>query len=332
MATSLSTTLSTMRAAVIHHAGPPSVLKIQSRPIPVPQRGQVLIRVKAFGLNRSEMYTRLGHSPGLTFPLILGIEAVGVVEDAPGNEFLKDDIVATAMGGMRRNFDGGYAEYTCVPAGQVQRITANVPWEVLGALPELMQTTWGSLYTSLRLQKDDHLLIRGGTTSVGLAAAALAKGNCAFVAATTRNPAREKLLRDSGADDVFVDDGAIVAEVKKRHPAGFSKVLELVGITTLKDSIQCTNAQGLVCMTGIVGGKWSMEEFNPFEVIKTSVGLTVYSGNAEAFMKTPINEIAQRVVEGTLKVPSKVFRLDQIAKAHQCMDESMACGKIVVLP
>ena len=104
-----------MKAAVIHEPGGPEVLKIETRPVPTPKAGEVLIRVKAFGLNRSELFTRQGLSPGVIFPRILGIEAVGLIEEAPGAEFNKGDIVATAMGGMGRKFDGGYAEYTCVP-------------------------------------------------------------------------------------------------------------------------------------------------------------------------------------------------------------------------
>jgi NADPH:quinone reductase-like Zn-dependent oxidoreductase len=108
-----------MKAAMIYEAGGPEVLKVESRPIPAPRAGEVLIRVKAFGLNRSELFTRQGHSPGVAFPRILGIEAVGLVEEAPGGEFRQGDVVATAIGGMGRQFDGGYAEYTCVPATQV---------------------------------------------------------------------------------------------------------------------------------------------------------------------------------------------------------------------
>src|SRR5258708_19669098 len=118
--------MSTMKAAVIHEAGGPEVLKIESLPIPTPQAGEVLIRIKAFGLNRSELFTRQGHSPGVRFPRVLGIEAVGVVEEAPGGNFQKGDVVATAMGGMGRQFDGGYAEYTCVPEGQVQVLPTNL--------------------------------------------------------------------------------------------------------------------------------------------------------------------------------------------------------------
>src|ERR1700752_5316470 len=121
-----------MKAAVIRTAGGPEVLKIESLPIPEPESDQVLIRVKAFGLNRSELFTRQGHSPNVKFPRVLGIEAVGLVEEAPGGEFRKGDIVATAMGGLGRQFDGGYAKYTCVPAKQVQVIKTELPWETLG--------------------------------------------------------------------------------------------------------------------------------------------------------------------------------------------------------
>src|SRR5271170_6931298 len=141
----------TMKAAVIREAGGPEVLKIEELPIPKPKNGEVLIRVKAFGLNRSELFTRQGHSPDVKFPRVLGIEAVGLVEAAPSGEFDKGDAVATAMGGLGRQFDGGYAEYTCVSAAQVQTIKTTLPWEVLGAIPEMLQTAWGALFTALRL-------------------------------------------------------------------------------------------------------------------------------------------------------------------------------------
>lgn len=289
-----------------------------------------LIRVKAFGLNRSEMFTRQGHSPNVKFPRILGIEAVGTVEDAPGNEFRKGDVVATAMGGLGRVFDGGYAQYTCVPATQAQVIQTQIDWETLGTIPEMLETAWGSLFRSLRLQRGDRLLIRGGTTSVGLAAAAIAKNHGAFVAATTRRSDRESLLRASGADQVFVDNGSIAEQIQSH--GSFDKVLELVGTTTFKDSLRCTKDAGVVCMTGMVGGKWSLDGFSPMDMIPTAVNLTTYSGGSEDFMSTPLEELVQQIKRGQLHIQiGRVFELDDIVEAHRYMEENKAGGKIVVL-
>ena len=321
-----------MTAAVIYEAGGPESLKLERRPVPEPADGEVLIRVRAFGLNRSELFTRQGHSPNVTFPRILGIEAVGEVAAAPGGEFAEGDIVATAMGGMGRQFDGSYAEYTMVPAHHVQKLDTTLDWKALGAIPEMLQTAWGALFRSLKLEQGDTLLVRGGTTSVGLAAAAIAKRHDVTVAATTRKPESESMLRQNGADHVFIDTGNIAEDVRTVFPCGVNKVLELVGATTLKDSLRATRSGGIVSMTGMVGNAWSFDEFSPMDVIPTAVSLTTYSGGIEDFMRTPLQELVRDIEQGVFKPKiGKVFKLEEIVDAHRTMENNTAGGKIVVL-
>ena len=321
-----------MRAVVIRGPGGPGVLQIEDKPIPEARPGWVRIRVRAIGLNRSELFTRQGHSPNVVFPRVLGIEAVGEVDDDPSGTFNKRQTVATAMGGMGRDFDGSYADYTLVPLGQVMALRTRLGWDALGALPEMVQTAHGALTTALRIASGESLLIRGGTTSVGLTAAILAKRAGLTVAATTRKPGRADMLRENGADHVFVDDGSIATDVRAVFPGGVNKVLELVGTTTLLDSLQATARHGAVAMTGMVGNSWELERFSPMAAIPTGVNLTTYSGGADDFMATPLQAYIDSVEAGQARIPAGPrFSLEEIAAAHEAMESNTAGGKIVVV-
>ncbi|SDK91447.1 NADPH:quinone reductase [Arthrobacter sp. ok362] len=227
-----------MRAVVLDGPGPAEALVIRERAIPVPRPGQVLIRVRAFGLNRSELHTRLGLAEGVTFPRVPGIEAVGEVADSPGGEFRAGQKVVTLMGGMGRVFDGGYAEYTCVPARQVIPFESELPWSVIGAIPEMLQTAHGSLTIGLDIQPGQSLLIRGGTSSVGMAAAILAKRRGLTVLASTRDEAKREALASIGVDHVLIDDGDLAVVARRIVPGGVDAALELVGTPTLRDTLR----------------------------------------------------------------------------------------------
>ena len=324
-------TPTTMRAVVLEAPGPVANLRVRQIPIPAPQPGWVRIRIHAFGLNRSELHTRLGLAEGVTFPRVPGIEATGVVDLAPGGEFEPGQPVMTMMGGMGRVFDGGYAEYTCVPAGQVIAFRSDLGWATLAALPEMLQTAYGSLTVGLDLQPGQSLLIRGGSSSVGMAAAVLAKRRGALVLATTRDPAKGHSLRAVGVDHVILDDGDVATSVRRILPDGVEAALELVGTPTLPDTLRSTRVHGVVCFTGMLSNQWTVRDFYPIDYLPRGVRLTAYSGEADDLPTEVLQAFLDDVAAGRAVVPlDRIFTLDQIQEAHTVMEQGTARGKLVV--
>lgn len=323
---------SMMRAVVLEAPGSPDALEIREVPIPEPRPGWVVIQVKSFGLNRSELHTRLGLAEGVTFPRVLGIEATGIVAAAPGGEFAVGQQVVTMMGGMGRTFDGGYAEYTCVPASQVIPFQSNLDWATLGAVPEMLQTAYGSLTVGLDMQPGQSLLIRGGTSSVGMAAAVLAKDHGLTVLSTTRRADRAAALTAIGVDHVIVDDGAIAATVREKIPGGVSCALELVGTPTLPDTLRATAVHGVVCFTGMLSNQWTVRDFYPIDYLPRGVRLTAYGGEADDLPASVLQSFLDAVAAGRLTVPlDRSYTLDEIRIAHADMEAGNATGKLVVV-
>lgn len=233
----------TMRAVVLSQPGGPERLVLSTLPLPQPRPGWVRIAVRAFGLNRSELHTRLGLSQGVTFPRVLGIGAVGVIDELPEGD--RDGSLTRGQ--------------------QVIPFSSALPWALLGAVPETLQTAHGSLGIGLDLQPGQTLLIRGGTSALGLAAATLAKNRGATVLATTRQPERAAALRAHGVDQVIVDDGQIVSAVRAVVPAGVDAALELVGTPALPDTLRATRVHGTVCFTCMLSNRWTVSDFYPID-------------------------------------------------------------------
>jgi len=321
-----------MRAIITEKPGSPEVLKLKEIQIPKLKPGWVLIKVMAFGLNRSELFTRQGHSPGVEFPRIQGIECVGEVAEDPSAELKVGQKVAAIMGEMGRAFDGGYAEYTAVPHHILFPFQSELPWEKLGAIPEMFQTVAGSLNEALEVKDEEVLLIRGGTSSIGITACQLAKFMGLKVISTTRNPASEDFLMQNGSDWVVIDDGQICQKVNDVIPQGVDKVLELVGTVTLKDSLKCCKPRGIVCMTGILGNQWTMAEFSPMGDIPSQVRLTCYGGDAENLSSAMLQEFIDLIEKGKINlVIDRTFNLEEVPEAHQYMEDNKAKGKLVVV-
>jgi NADPH:quinone reductase len=320
----------TMRAMVLSQPGGPENLVLADVPLPVPHPGWVRIEVRAFGLNRSELHTRLGLAEGVTFPRVLGIEAVGVVDECPDGRFAPGQQVATMLGGMGRVFDGGYAEFVCVPCAQVIPFESALPWATLGAIPETLQTAYGSLTIGLDLQAGQTLLIRGGTSALGLAVARLAKDSGATVLATTRQPDRASALRENGVDHVIVDDGRVAQAVHHILPNGVDAALELVGTPTLPDTLRATRVHGTVCFTGMLSNQWTVEQFYPIDYIPRGVRLTAYAGGASDLPAAVLQTYLDRVASGSISVGLvQTYALKDIAQAHADMEHNRVFGKLV---
>jgi NADPH:quinone reductase-like Zn-dependent oxidoreductase len=323
-----------VRAVVLLQPGPVDNLVLRELAMPPARDGWVRIRVEAFGLNRSELMTRLGLSgESVTYPRVLGIECAGVVDDAPaGSGLNRGQQVVALMGGMGRTYDGGYAEYTSVPLAQVIPITTDLSWDVVGALPEMIQTANGSLTVGLDLQPGQTLLIRGGTSSVGLAAAALARKIGATVLATTRQPDRLEWLRHRGIDHPLIDTGTIAAAVRELYSDGVDAALELVGTPTLPDTLRSVRVHGTVCFTGLLSNQWTVPDFYPISYLPSGVRLTAYEGNASDLSRETMQLVLDSVADGTLPVAvHRVYDgLEMVRQAHADMEDNTATGKLVV--
>lgn len=320
-----------MQAYVISEPGGPERLELRTIARPSPRDGWVLIRNRAFGLNRSEWFTRRGESPSVQFPRVLGIECAGEVVAAPGSNLPIGQRVVAMMGGMGRQFDGSYAEYVLVPQQHVFPLQTQLAWKRLAALPEMLQTVHGSLHVALEIERANNILVRGATSSIGFTAISLARSADLEVTATTRNLAKVGELKAAGAAHVIVDDGLIAHKARVIYPDGYDRVLELIGTTTLLDSLQAACRGGIVCMTGILGGGWVLKNFHPMGDVPTGVKLTSYSGEASDITCAQLQRYVSLVESGELILklgPS--FHFGKLREAHAMMDENKANGKIVI--
>lgn len=322
----------TMRAVVLDAPGPPEALTIRRMPVPEPKAGWVLIEVKAFGLNRSELHTRLGMADDVTFPRVLGIEATGIVAAAPGGEFTEGQQVMAMMGGMGRTFDGGYAEYTQVPASQVIAFSSDLDWSTLGAIPEMLQTANGSLTIGLDAQPGQSILIRGGTSSIGMATAVLAKQRGMTVFSTTRNPDKADRLSAIGVDHVLIDDGNVAEQTRAIVPHGVDNALELIGTPTLPDTLAAVRVHGVACFTGMLSNQWTVKDFYPIDYLPRGVRLSAYGGDSTDLSPAVLQGFIDSVASGQATVPiHRVYELDEIQQAHADMEDGKASGKLVVV-
>ncbi|MGT2785561.1 zinc-binding alcohol dehydrogenase family protein [Streptococcus merionis] len=316
-----------MKAIVVEAPGDTSVLQVKDVPKPEVKSGWSLIKVKGFGINRSEIFTRQGLSPSVRFPRILGIECVGVIEETTDDSRLPlGQTVVSIMGEMGRDFDGSYAEYVLLPNSQIYPIKTHLAWSTLATIPETYYTAYLALL-SLQLKPTDQILVRGATSGVGVAFAQLLKAQfpASHLTGSSRSLKKAEQLRLAGFDEVILDlEGVLQTE---DH---FDKVLELIGPKTIKNSLKHTRDYGIVCSTGQLGGQWYLEDFDPIMELQGNRYLTTaYSGRVS---QETLQELFDYIESYQVSVkPEAIYRLEEIAKAHARMESSHSFGKNIVL-
>ncbi len=316
--------MKTMKAVVLDKITKASDIVLSDFFIPEVSEGWVLIKVKAFGMNHSEQILRLNEIKAeyIKKPIIPGIECVGEIVDSSDTDFKKGQKVIALMGGMGRSFNGSYAEYVLAPVHHTFAVESALKWEQLAAIPETFFTAWGSLFECLHLTPKDTLLIRGATCALGYASIQLAKAlGCKVIATTHRT---DKLSLISNADIQIVDDGIL-----KGKTGGVTKALELVGPKTIRDTLALMEKGGIVCNTGILGGVFSLNGFDPIKEIPNGVYLTGFFSNYPT--KQIIDDMFRFLNENKIEPQiGKVFDFKDIREAVTSQDSGKVNGKIIV--
>jgi NADPH2:quinone reductase len=323
----------TMRAIILTGFGGLDRLVYTEIPKPLPKDGEVVIKVRGFGINHAETHMRRGEWAEAAE--VSGIECVGIVDSCPGGEFPAGAKVAALMGGLGRTINGSYAEYTRVRAANVALIESDLPWSQLAALPETYATAWTCLFRNLKIAAGQTLVIRGATSSFGQAALKMAVAAGAHVIATTRSRSRIATLEQLGAARVELESRTLAADIAETQQ--IDAVLDLVGNSTILDSLDMLRRDGTACLAGWLGGLEPLGDFNPLLRMPSGVnwsffGSFVFGNPGFPLSDVPLQDIAAQVASGQLDAtPSRVLSFDEIHEAHRVMEAGDAGGKIVVI-
>ncbi len=317
-----------MKACILNHSCEARDLKLTDIEMPKVKDDWVLVKVMAFGMNHSEVLFRKFEidSPNFKKPVVPGIECAGIIEDPSDSGFQKGDKVIALMGGMGRTFNGSYEEYALLPASHVFKVDSKLDWINLAAIPETYYTAYGSLFTCLNLHEHDSILVRGGTSALGIASILLAKSLGCRIIATTTSESKSELLENLGVDKVIVDRN----DFKEQMDEKVDKILELVGVKTLLESMSYLKPGGICCHTGILGGVYALDDFDPIKQIPNGTYLTGFYSNYPT--QEEIDEMMDFIDKYAITPRiGNVYLFEEIAKAQEDMEKGKTNGKAVVV-
>lgn len=314
-----------MKAVVLRDITNSDDIVLEELEVPKARTGWVLVKILAFGMNHSELVLRVNEirADYISKPIVPGIECVGVVEESHDEGFKKGDLVCSLMGGLGRNFNGSYEEYAVLPVQKLFHICSNLDAAHLAAIPETFFTAWGSLFECLNLQASDTLLIRGATSALGYAAVQIATALGCKVYGTTHKKEKIHLITDLGCNAIF--------DPENKLPDGFcaNKILELIGPKTIRNSLSHLFHGGIVCNTGILGGEYYLNGFDPIKEIPNGCYLTGF------FSNYPTQEVIDKIFTfiGEHKISPFIgatFKFSDIKQAIKSQEKGVD-GKIVVV-
>lgn len=323
-----------MRAIVIREAGPPSVLQIEERPMPVCGPGEVLIRVAAAGVNRPDVLQRLGrYAPPPGTSDIPGLEVAGVI-DAVGEgveRWQPGDLVCALLAG------GGYAEYCVAPAVQCLPIPGGLDLLAAASLPEVMFTVWSNVFERGKLIAGESALIHGGSSGIGTAAIQLAHARGARVFATAGNDDKCRACEDLGAERAInyraCDFVTVVKDLTGNR--GVDLVLDMVGGDYVQRNLDVLALDGRLVQIGVLGG--ARAEINMMAVLQRRLTLTGSTLRARpvaekgAIARAVETSVWPLIDSGRVRpIVHATFPLEAAADAHACMESSAHIGKLVL--
>jgi NADPH2:quinone reductase len=322
-----------MRAIVITKYGEPEVLRQERLPIPEATQGSVIVRVRAFGLNHAEAYFRKGAWGEVA--RVSGIECVGEVYNPGSSNLHQGQRVFALMGGMGRTINGSYAEYVKAPETNVVPFESSLDWTDLAAIPESYATAWTFLRHNLEATSGQVIVVRGGTSALGQAAINIARDLDVKVFATTRSREKARILEALGAEPL-IESAELSAAVRRRVPPGVDGVLDIIGTSTLLDSLKMVRYRGRVAMAGFLGGGAPLV-LDPLTQLPSGVHLSffasafIFGGQDLPLSQIPFGDFVARAERGAYRTaPAHIFDFEQIVEAHRLMESGEARGKIVV--
>ncbi|MGH9600823.1 MAG: zinc-binding dehydrogenase [Terriglobales bacterium] len=338
-----------MHAVVVRRYGPPEVLDWREVPDPKPGPGQVLIRVKAVGINFADLLARLGVYSGTPKPpFVPGLEVAGVVEGtgaSPSPQFKPGDRVVALT---RFN---AYAERVVVNAEQAFPIPPEMSFEEAAAIPVNYVTAWQSMFEMGNLRRGDRILITSAAGGVGVAAVQLARAK-GLITFGTAGPTKQDFLRQIGVDHpIDYTREKFLDVVRRVAPEGIEMALDAVGGKSYADSYKCLGPMGQLVVYGfstVVGPKGKIgylhgakemlqtPRFHPLKLIDGNIAVIGVHigklGHKSAVMKEQLEEIFRMYQSGQVKpVVGKTFPLAEVAAAHRYIHDRKNIGKVVLL-